>query len=383
MINVEKRKLLFIMDNMDSGGSQNVLKFIINSLKNEFDIELLLINRYGVYLNEINSDIKIISIFSELKQTPLKKLMKMNIIKRIKGIILKSIFRSFFYMTYISFMANYKLRNKSYDYIIGFQEGPSNFLAYKINKTCHKIGWIHSNINKMNKFQSKLEKNVYENLDKIIFVSKFIMEEAFSKYKFDKNKCLTLNNPVNINKILKLSKERIESFDKNEINFLSIGRLSPEKNYSQLIESFSKISDTNKKLYILGDGPLREELQQKIDMLNRNHTIRLLGFDKNPYKYLLNCDYYISASDYEGLPTTVIEALILKKIIIASNLEVNKWLLKDEKKYYIFDSFEKFEWIISNIEDKRKYSSNFDINKFSIESFKEKIEHIFKEVERN
>lgn len=375
------KKILFIMDNLDAGGSQKVLLNVLDILKNDYKIELLLINNYGIYLKEIDEEINVKYIFPEWKQKKIEKIFKYSFFEKIKIIYYKLIFRRKIYLYYIKYKSNFLLKNKDFDYIISFQEGPSNYILanLKIRKG-YKIGWIHSDVNKFNNNQKKMEKNVYKKLDLILCVSYGVKNIMLEKYPQLNEKLKVVYNPINIKIIKKMSCESIKIFDSNSINFLTIGRLSPEKGYVNLIELFKNIIEKRKeiKLYILGCGSQEKELQNKIKLLGLDENIFLLGFNKNPYKFLKNCDCYISSSVYEGLPTTIIESLILNKPIIATNIPGTKELLENKENCYLYKTKDEFEKIIEKINYKKENIEkiNLDQQIFSYKNFKNEFQRL-------
>ncbi|EOH2847545.1 glycosyltransferase, partial [Campylobacter jejuni] len=110
--------------------------------------------------------------------------------------------------------------------------------------------------------------------------------------------------------------------------FINIARLSPEKNQLMLIKAFQKISSefNNIKLMILGDGPLKEDLKLYI-LKNNVKNVYLLGNRNNPYPYLRKADCFILSSLHEGQPMVLLESLVLKKPIIATNITGNRSVL--------------------------------------------------------
>lgn len=88
--------------------------------------------------------------------------------------------------------------------------------------------------------------------------------------------------------------------------FVSAGSLIPRKNMGDLINSFTLVDDDNVgTLLILGDGP---ELESLRNVANQN--VRFLGAVDNVFPYFYNSDYFVSTSLSEGLPNTVLEALL-------------------------------------------------------------------------
>lgn len=72
------------------------------------------------------------------------------------------------------------------------------------------------------------------------------------------------------------------------------------------------------ELWILGDGIKRESYEEFIRLNNIKEYTKLLGFKKNPYKYIKQCDSYICSSRMEGYSLVVAESIILEKPIVST-----------------------------------------------------------------
>ncbi|TDK62187.1 GW domain-containing glycosaminoglycan-binding protein [Bacillus salipaludis] len=117
---------------------------------------------------------------------------------------------------------------------------------------------------------------------------------------------------------------------KRDYNFINMGRLSPEKAQDNLIKAFGHFHRgfKNSKLYILGEGPLRNDLQALITELNLEESVYLVGQLDNPFKLLKKCDCFVLSSHYEGQPMVLLEAMTLGMKIIATDIVANRTVLE-------------------------------------------------------
>lgn len=91
---------------------------------------------------------------------------------------------------------------------------------------------------------------------------------------------------------------------------ISAGRLAPEKGFFDLIASMKIVNQqTPARLVILGEGPLRTDLQKLIDDEGLGQQVKLLGFQPNPYKFYTKSRLFVLSSYVEGLPNVLVEAL--------------------------------------------------------------------------
>ncbi len=95
--------------------------------------------------------------------------------------------------------------------------------------------------------------------------------------------------------------------------FVTIGRLSPEKNHTRLLEAFAVLQAEapSTRLLIVGDGERRAALEEQVRRLDLDHAVVLLGHLANPYVVLAAADCFVLSSDYEGLPMVLLEARVL------------------------------------------------------------------------
>jgi glycosyltransferase involved in cell wall biosynthesis len=104
---------------------------------------------------------------------------------------------------------------------------------------------------------------------------------------------------------------------------LSVGRLSPEKNFAGLIRAFAGVRmPMQTRLAIIGEGPERPALQALIDELGLGQRVRLLGQRANPYAYMRRARVFVLASLFEGFGNVLIEAMACGTPVISSDCPV-------------------------------------------------------------
>ncbi|MBM0637675.1 CDP-glycerol glycerophosphotransferase family protein [Campylobacter sp. VicNov18] len=217
------------------------------------------------------------------------------------------------------------------------------FAYAKIN--AKKIIYLHNDMK--GEFEVRfpyLEKifNLYKYFDHIFSVSKELSDlnrnNLSSVYNIKHDKFDFMNNIIDYKNILFKSGFTLEHkedeiiFNDNFKVFINIARLSPEKNQMTLIKAFQKLNSKfhNTRLIILGDGPLKEDLNLYISK-NNIKNVYLLGHRNNPYAYLKKSDCFILSSLHEGQPMVLLESLVLNKPIIATNITGNKSVLNSYK----------------------------------------------------
>ena len=139
---------------------------------------------------------------------------------------------------------------------------------------------------------------------------------------FEKDKIVTLyDSVINIKELNLKKREAISEEIKNSNFFLSIGRLTKQKNFELLINAFYEFNKYNKKykLFIIGEGEDKKKIIKKIYDLNLQKKVILLGFKTNVYKYLKYAKAFILSSLWEEMGFVIIEAAGCNTLIISSN----------------------------------------------------------------
>lgn len=311
-----KKNILFVVDNLKMGGVTKVLINMLKSLDNsDYNIDLLVLHYYKDMLIDLPDNIKIIkgSKYFHIVDQNLKSLL---VNKDIKNIFRKCCF-SFNIKTNIikRKIKKDRLKNikKQYDVEIAFGDGfPYLYTSY--GNSIKKIAWMHSDV-AVRDYSARYYKNIKNALSKMdlcIAVSDKVATSYKNRYNIATVEVIP--NIIDDYEIIKKSKLAPEvSFDKNQLNFISVGRLDYSKNYLMLLNVSKHLIDDGYKfkVYIVGDGEENVTLQKAIINLKMEKHFILLGRKDNPYPYVKNSDLFLLSSRYEGLPTVIIEALIL------------------------------------------------------------------------
>ena len=174
-----------------------------------------------------------------------------------------------------------------------------------------------------NLFRRVAWKNVFKSADRVIAESKSLQNLIFEMTNSYKNLSYIYNPHFE-----KQDEFKIESKNMNEFGnyIIGVGRLTKQKNFSLLINAFSKINfikDT--KLIIVGDGEERKYLNKLIKKLDKesrdkelSSRIIFTGEVQEPLGYIRNAKMIVIPSLWEGLPRVAIEAQALKTPIISS-----------------------------------------------------------------
>ena len=91
---------------------------------------------------------------------------------------------------------------------------------------------------------------------------------------------------------------------------LGVGRLAPQKDFPVLIEAFRRVlAERPCRLAILGEGPMRHELEERVSALGLEDSVSLPGWVENPYAFMTRAALFVLSSRHEGFPGVLVEAL--------------------------------------------------------------------------
>ena len=227
-----------------------------------------------------------------------------------------------------------------------------------------------------------IRKNFWKLISEKIFVVTCPSLELKSKLininLFEKNKLHFLPDAIiDINTFKIQSKEEVYELQKfkNKKIIFSAGRLTKQKNFTYLIDEFSKFSKINKNfvLLILGDGEERKILEKKIKERRLEDKVFLLGHVKNVYKFFKKGEIFVLSSLWEEVGFVMVEAALANLFIISSNCPngpseflgngQNGILFQNNKYGELTKSLTKY----LNIEDKKKqkYEIKKSVMKYS------------------
>lgn len=157
-----------------------------------------------------------------------------------------------------------------------------------------------------------------------VAISHEISSMIISFYKINYDPEL-IYNPVDIEKFNVTGKTH------SNFNIITVGRLSREKNQKLLIDSVKKLAGNHSeiRLTMLGDGPLRNELENYIKESEMQKFVDIVGYVDNVEDYFVQADVFALSSDCEGLPLVILEAMAAGLPIVSTNVGGVKDIVTD------------------------------------------------------
>ena len=220
----------------------------------------------------------------------------------------------------------------------------------------------------------------------------FACSEEAGKFMFGKNiinnkRFYVINNAIDVEKYE--YNEEIRNKVQNQIkmndNFVvgNVSRMTEIKNHKFLIEIFNEILKitNNAKLLLVGDGPLKEELIEKVKILQIEDKVVFYGTTNKVHEVLQAMDVFILPSLFEGVPVTIVEAAASGiKYVISDTIDSH--LKENELELKLNLNLSAKEWADKIIEFSMKYQRKKQkellvASKFDIKKETEKLEEIY------
>lgn len=304
------KKILFFLESLAGGGAEKVLTDIVCHLdKTKYDITVCTVTDGDIYEKRIAQVCRYCSFLktADYRAGGTKKILFWAKLKLIYNLPPKVVYTHFF--------------RERYDIEIAFIEGfASKIIAASSNSKSKKIAWVHTDLSQnsyADKYYSNLDEQraAYKRFNRILCVSESV-KEAFEQKLFSDASVCVQYNPVDEKYILQQAGEAL-SVQRPENGLLlgTVGRLEQQKGYPRLLKCAKRLRDEGHRftLWIIGKGSQQEELEQYVHENDLGDVVKLLGFHKNPYKCLNQCDAFICSSYAEGFSTAATESLILGK----------------------------------------------------------------------
>lgn len=385
-------KILFKIKSLGLGGIERLTVDVLNNLKLEDkEIILMLEKREDFFKEQIPKNIKIVYLKSE----KLEKIIE-NIKNKKKNIFYKILYNLLMNYEKIEMARNvnkYISLNKDAKIFIDYSGTATKYIS-KINIE-RKIYWNHLSIEKMKPSKRVRMLKRLNNYTQIVAICEEMAQEIKTIFPELSSKVKVIYNFIDEEKIkLKMKEDKkLEEELLKEKYCISVGRLSEPKDYETTIKAFKCLKERGikEKLFIIGDGDLKEKLNKLVKELELEEQIFLLGMKENPYLYMKNADILIHSSRKEGFPMVLLEGMCIGVPIICSNFKTGAYeLIEKEKNGEMFeignheDLANKIESLLKNNELRKNYSekSKKFVERFYIEKIMNEYRNLITNLEK-
>lgn len=318
-----KKKIAIYNGQLYMGGIERVLINYLEKLAKEPELDITLIIKENIpekniFLNEVPDNIKVVFIKSEemCRNTDRLRGDKKSFISR-----LQYQWALFYERIVMKNWVKEHFKNNKYHTVVDFDMSLSKYVQ-EVKQDV--VAWVHFTLKGRKKKRVKLFREKCEYYKKIVVICDDMKDELIELMPEYTEKVVRIYNPMDFETIKKKSEDESElsESDKSLLKdgyFIAVSRLVAGKNRVALVEIYSELKKkgVSQKLYILGDGEDKPNIERKITELNLQNDVLLLGNRKNPFPFMKNAELFLHTSMGEGLPTVFVEAMLCDTVVVA------------------------------------------------------------------
>ena len=255
-----------------------------------------------------------------------------------------------------------------------------------------RIAHSHSTTNKKEK-KKNLMKQVLRPFSKVFATDYMCCSELagrwlFGNKEYDKGNVYLLNNAIDLDKFkynesLRKKKRKELGIKDDTLVIGHIGRFVAQKNHDFLIDIFNEIykKNNNSILLLAGQGPLMEDIKNKVKELNLDDNVKFLGQRSDANELYQAFDVFLLPSLYEGLPVVGVEAQAAGLLCYLSDDMTKETKVLDITKFMSLNNTPK-EWADNILDDVKKYkridtSKEMTAKNFNIKEEAKKLEEYY------
>ena len=318
-------KILFLMSRFLDGGIDSVLIDYLKLLAQykEYQITLAIALDMGaleVFAGQVPQNIKTVHLVKQeylLKWRREKITHRLPLLKKIGDEVFLNPIRRFIIQREINLLA------RENDIIIDFDCCAYSYLHHTDKK---KIAWFHFSFDqnmKQNKRRTMRIGRRLESYDQVVTISKAMCEEGRTLFPRLDQKFCVIYNAKNRNQLLLRANEPTHDPRTEQAYILAVERLEEsQKDITTLLYAYQMLRERyhhQELLYLLGKGQSEKQLRQLAQTLGIEASVVFLGFSENPYPWIQNARLLVHSSKFEGLPTVLLEGLMLDKLMVSTD----------------------------------------------------------------
>lgn len=261
-----------------------------------------------------------------------------------------------------------------------------------------RIAHSHSTTNKK-EWKKNLLKNILKPFSKV-YANKYMCcselagRWLFGDKEYDKGTVYLLNNAIDLNKYkydVKIRKNKRKELSIKDSTFVvgHIGRFVEQKNHRFLIDIFDVIHKrhNNSILLLAGQGPLMDEMKQKVKNLGLEDSVRFLGQRSDAAELYQAFDLFLLPSLYEGLPVVGVEAQATGNLCYLSDAMTKETKVLDSTKFMSLSQSAE-EWadnIMKDLETYKKHDTTQEVSEygFNIKNEAKKLFNIYEKIAKD
>ena len=328
------KKILFVIPSLGSGGAEKSLLSVLQSLDyNEYETDILAIRPEGMIAGMLPVNVNVLpepKDFDIFSLSPFKSatafLKKGKPFSAANRLLYSAVLKKYGYSNiaeqhaYKFFAKNFRGKYGHYDAAIGYLEKTSDYLVSDAIDADVKIGYIHSDYDKL-KLDGQYDQKLMKNLDFLVTVSDSCGDILKKALPGMSDKVRIIENIISKDLIEEQSREKNPFTDSfNGIRITTVGRISQEKGPDIAVDACKILVEKGFDIKWHWIGLYENsDIRKMIDDNGLHNRFILEGLNPNPYKFTANSDIYVQPSRFEGKSIAIEEAKVLGIPVVLTN----------------------------------------------------------------
>ncbi|MDQ0319679.1 N-acetylgalactosamine-N,N'-diacetylbacillosaminyl-diphospho-undecaprenol 4-alpha-N-acetylgalactosaminyltransferase [Pararhizobium capsulatum DSM 1112] len=309
-----RETVVFVINSLTGGGAERVMSTLLQSSRrwaNRYDLHLMLLDREP-------------DAYTLPPWITLHRLDSRFSLLRALWFCLP-LFRSLRPVVCLSFLTRANLVTTAAARLLGFRA----IISERVNPSSHHRRTLGG---KLARFATRL---VYPLADHVICPSAGVMRDLVENFAAKPAKTSVIANPIDINGITQQA--AVPSAVVHPSPYIvTVGRLVENKNIELLLAALKR-ARTTLDLIIIGEGPLRGELEQQVLFTDLGGRVHFTGFLENPYPLVKAARLFVLPSNAEGFPNALLEAMALGVPVVATNCRSGPSEILDDREAPIIE----------------------------------------------
>ena len=384
-----KRKILFIIGNMETGGVSKSMVSLLNVIDREkYDISLLIAVPRGILMDLLPKDLNIITNPDiELLSVGIHGLI--GLLRRRRFYLFFGSLLRLFFSVYNKAVAGWWLSRLyptiegEYDVIVDYNGQQQLYYMVDKLKVRTKITFFHNDYEKWS-YYYRMDKKYYPKVDVIFTVSEKCVGSLKKCFPFVAQKIRLMENISSVALIEQMSNKLIDFPKTTKYRFLTLGHLCQRKgtDLAILAASILQTQGVDFCWYFIGNMAESQKFMKLAKELKVEQRVVFLGTTPNPYPYVKSVDLFVHTALFEGKSIALDEAKLLCKPIVVTNFSTVHDQVEDHINATIVDMApdaiaQGIEELLKDTNLQRKYMQNLEKQRVDNSSEVEKLYTLF------
>jgi glycosyltransferase involved in cell wall biosynthesis len=297
-------RVCFVLPSLNGGGAERAAVQVLNGLPpDKWDRSMFLFERTGPYLADLDPAISLVSAPSPSRGDRWQALRQF--VKTTQPRVVVA------FLSYATTLSAARAAQTGAKVVFNQQTPMTAFLGDADYEW--RQGWRR-------KVFTATSRLTYSAADLVVATSNGVAEDLTKNFGVSPDSIQVVPNPVDLETVRAKAGEAAElDLHGDGPVIVAAGRLADAKNYPLLIDAVGVLRQSMKaRLFILGQGELEPMLRQHIAERGLDDAVTLLGFHRNPWKFIARADVFALSSHYEGFGNVLIEAMAVGVPVVAT-----------------------------------------------------------------